>query len=57
MEMVAEYRAKADECRRLAQRSTKALEREQYEKMAASWDDLANSMEVLRRRSGPGRKP
>lgn len=57
MEPSAEYLAKAQECRRLAKLSSDALEREQYEKMASSWDELARSMEVLRRRTFDARKP
>ncbi len=50
MDAVAEHRATAEECRRLAKVSADPVEQAQYEKMASSWDDLAASMEVLRSR-------
>ena len=56
MDSAADYRARADECLRLARLSTNTVEREQYEKMASSWTDLAQSLEILRSRGATARK-
>ena len=43
MQRTREYQDRAEECRRLAKRAKSPEEREALVKMAAHWEDLANS--------------
>jgi hypothetical protein len=47
MRAVEEYRRHADECRKLASRARTADEKEVILNMAATWDELANTRQLI----------
>ena len=53
MNTVEDYRAHAKECRLLATRARTPEERDMILKMAATWDELADSREKLLQKRQP----